>query len=119
MKKKACLVLLYLLIFVSVAFAQHSTVIITAADNCTEELYIPSSDNLNIKIIPNSNTDLTIALENKFPDESIWAHVDEWVLTGSSKDQVYRTATPEQEAVWYRLRCSSYTSGNCTVRIGH
>lgn len=119
MKKKICLMSICSLLFASLVFAQPSTIVMTAADNCTAELLLPRGDRLNIKIIPNSNSDMTIDLENKFEDESSWAHVDDWIITGASEDQVNRTATPEQESVWYRLRCSDWTAGNCTTRIGH
>ena len=115
------LLTIFSLCFCLPSFAGYVETTITASGNWTadEALRIPgkSKYRVNVSIAPNSFVG-TIKAQRKLPGDASWRDVDSWDFTADTEGSENITDKPEPEDVYYRIGCSSYTSGNATARIG-
>ena len=118
---KLLVVLFVLTLWSSPALASSVSKDVVGSGNWTEALSVEKGSSVNVSIGSyNATTSLTITLQRKLPGDSAWGRdVDTWAITGSSADKEYITKPEVENDTLYRIGCeTTYTSGNCTVRLG-
>lgn len=75
-------------------------------------------------IVLSGTASATVQLERTFDQGSTWVKIYaggiqlyKWTYDGTTILNISETAEEPEQGVWYRLNCTSYTSGTLTYRI--
>jgi hypothetical protein len=120
--------ILFCIVIQGIGIAEYESIVIDDCATWSDPVLVPKGECLNVSIIPNSNSSLTITLKRWLPGDTSSGgdpvrgdrDVDTWSFTGSEPAQEYIT-TKEAEYAWYWIGCdetADYTDGNATCRIG-